>query len=415
MHRTWLWLAALCLVLAACHGTSSYSNSYTYFELGQTLEGDRGLIARRAGDDTVQIAVYRDGRLLGAEGVDDEMARMIPGDERRWVDHPKLPDWQRRLEEADRLATSPEARPEYFIETLEPIPFRQLVARYLLRYAADDPARAVEVLDALGDLVLGRDDTTELLGIALADESLDAERLARWLRQGTVGRHAEAALLILEAPAAGDETCRAALATLDHFYGSQRRTVYEAAGRPLAPSDSDAGLLVNRISCLYGSDRRKAALLLLEDPSASRALAFQLVEGIDTFYGSDRLKVFLAAARRIVADPEARSPILGRIQALYGSARREAALAVISWPETPPILAGGFAGVIDKFYGSSRARVLEAVIESPGFTGEAQRECVNAARKVYGRDRRRIMVKIANSPRATADTKARANALLIHE
>jgi len=413
MHRTWLWPAALCLALAACHGTSNHSSTCTYFELGQTLEGDRGLIARRPGDGTVQIAVYRDGRLLGPEGVDGKMAELIPDDRGLWVSHPELPEWQRRLEDADRLAASPDARPERFIEILEPIPFRQVVARVLREYAANEPARAVAVLDALGDLALGGEDTLELVALALAADGLHPEHLARWLRQGTVGQHAEAAKRILEAPAADDETRRAALATLDHYYGSKRRVVYEAAARPLASSGSDAGMLAHKLTELYGSHRREAALQLLEEPDVSTALSFALVRGIDIFYGSDRLQVFLAAARRIVAEPEAGSLIPGTIGTLYGSNRREAALAVIAWPETRPELAGGFANIIDKFYGSDRAKVLEAVIASPGFTGTAQRACVEAAKKLYGRDRRRILVKIASSSRATDETKAYANEQLI--
>jgi hypothetical protein len=162
MAATYLRLGviAVVVVLGACrHSTTWMQSTISTPELGDVYV--------ETVDGVAEVAIYRDGRLLGAEGIDRDIDSVWLGkDVREIVDHPRLPEWRARKAELDALVASASAGGAEVIPLLRALPFKMLVSETALVWVEGRPERAAAICDVIETLEIQDEATTELVRIA---------------------------------------------------------------------------------------------------------------------------------------------------------------------------------------------------------------------------------------------------------
>jgi hypothetical protein len=365
--------------------------------------------------DVIGVAVWRDGRLWGAEGLDQETSGWEWTRERELVDHPRLSEWRQAVAELDARIRDGGGSAGEVVTLARPLPFDSLVGKKLLDWVGGDGARAADVMDLADGLDMHDRARARLVEVALTAPDLSDARLAAWSGLEAVQENEDAVLALSRSEAAGPMTLRILLQHVDEVRSSRRREVFETAGRRLVRDPAEAWLLAGQLEELTGDDRAETALALLANDGASPDYALQLLERLDDFYGDDRPQVYLAAARAACTDPRARGILVARLDDLYGNDRADAAVRLLSWPEAGPELAASLVAHLDVFYGSDAERVLLAVIDSPAFIGTIPRAVIRvASAELHGARRRNVLKTLIAHPATPAPDRRLAQDLLDH-
>jgi hypothetical protein len=393
----------LLLMIAACSisiggwGSSSSTwiqgpGSITYTSNGESIR------ANVVGKE-VQIAVLRNGKLSGVDGMSAAQRKILRGltsHGRKYVDHPRLPAWQQQLMTVNALALEQDTTAKALADSAKGLPFDGLIDDAVTKWVRDDPKRACAMLDLAAELKPGRDTSHKLLGLALQSDAVDDNRVTSWLTAKVIYKDPKAIKIIAASKAVGPKAAEQILRNLDEVYGSERKEIYIAAGRHLVGDIAQARVLVSKLNDLYGSHRMDAALALLQEPGACTEYPIQLLENIDDFYGNNRLRVYLAAGQKAITDVRAPALLTSQLDELYGSDRQKAAIAALDWKGSNKSVALGVLREIDEFYGNDRTHVIHHVIDGPHFRdARVQQACLQAVRdELYGTTKRKTLTRM---------------------
>ncbi|MHC4514625.1 MAG: hypothetical protein ACYTGW_12780 [Planctomycetota bacterium] len=401
----------LLLIITGCSIAIGWGSSWRVHGLGSMTYTSNGEAVRAniVGDE-VQIAVLRDGQLLGVDGMSASQRKNLRGltsGGRKFVDHPQLEAWRDQLANTNDLAQKPGTTARELADAAKGLPFRGLIDDAVMKWVDDDPARACAMLNVVGELKPGKQTGRKVLAVALKSDEVDDERIAAWLETKTIGEDKEALKTLAGFAALGPNGAEQILLCVDDVYGSDRKDVYMAAGKRLVGDPAHARLLVSMLDDLYGSNRSEAALALLRHPDSSVEYAIQLLENIDEFYGSNRLQVYLSAGQKAIVDARAPRLLTTQIDELYGSDRKKAALAALDWEGADQKLALGLLREIDEFYGSSQVTVIHRIIDGRHFQdARVQRGCLRAIEdELYGNAKRKALTRMLKSEELDAQVR----------
>lgn len=401
-------LAALLISLPAC------SSGWNHTSVRGTWDHASGdVYAETVRPGVVGVAAWRDGRLLGADALDQNSRWDWLKRSNELVDHPSLPAWREQIVRLDAAVAAPDVDASSVLAAARSLPFRSLISDRMQEWVGQDAGRAAAMLDVVDEIDVNDATAAHFVTLAVAAPGADDQRLTVWALHDDVIESAAAAKALATAPGAGPHVWRALVDGIDDVPHSSRKDVFVVAARGLVVDGSQARLLVRRLDELPTSDRRPTALSLLEVKGASPELAIRILDDIDDFYGNDRPAIFIAAASAARAHPRAQRLMSARLDELYGNDRTRCALTMLSWPECVETVAGDVVKRIDDFYGNDREQVLLAVIDGAGYIGSTQRACIRAARsELYRSARRRVLAHIIELSATTAENRARARRAL---